>query len=166
MTAVLIATCNIPLSSCGFSPVYATSGKTSQTSAKSALSNIDIAIIPNREGQFLRNALMDRFYTNGIPAQAPYSLQIAEIKENIYDFDITIDSEATRRQMRLSTKMTIIDNQTKEKVLTRDIISVASHNVLNSEFSTLVTEQNTRENVLNDLARQIERQTALFFDNK
>lgn len=154
----------LTLTACGFSPVYGTGSNTEQsTSAKAGLSDISIAIIPDREGQFLRNALMDRFYTSGTPASAVYSLQIKPIQENIYNFDITIDSEATRRQLKLTTDMALIDNKTNKAVLTHKLLSIASHNVLESEFSTIVTEQNARENALNDLARQIERQLTLYF---
>lgn len=152
------------LSACGFSPVYGTHSHTQNASsnAKAQLSNIAISIIPNREGQFLRNALMDRFYTSGIPTSPRYTLTISPIQENIYNFDITVESEATRRQLKLSAKMVLIDNETKQNVLTRNLLSIASHNVLESEFSTIVTEQSARENALHDLARQVERQLTLY----
>jgi LPS-assembly lipoprotein len=147
------------LSACGFTPIYAT-----QDNKKTAASfnQINIAIIPNREGQFLRNALIDRFYTNGEPKNPHYQLKISPIREQTYNFDITVDSEATRRQLKLSATMRLIDLKTKKTVLKRSLLSIASYNVLQSEFSTIVTEQSARENALNDLARQIERQISLY----
>lgn len=155
------------LSSCGFTPVYGehASANTDQFSTQAAFQDIDIAIIPDRSGQYLRNALIDRLYTQGQPANARYTLRIAPIREKIYDFDITQDSEATRRQLRLNTAMVLIDNEIKQSVLSREITAIASNNILESEFSTLVTEQNVRNNSLNDLARQIERQLALHFNH-
>ncbi len=152
------------LSACGFSPVYGThSNSNAPLTGEANLSNVEIALIPNREGQFLRNALIDRFYTNGTPNNAAYTLKISPIRENIFDFDITIDSEATRRQLRLNTQMSLIDKETNKVVLKNDLLSIASFNVLESEFSTIVTEQSARDNALNDLARKAERQLALFF---
>ena len=155
------------VSACGFSSVYGTQtgGKggviKNATTAQTLFNDIQIAIIPNREGQFLRNALMDRFYSNGQPNNPRYTLKINPIKETTYNFDTTVDSEATRRQLKLNTNMTLIDNQISETVLTRSLLSISSYNVLQSEFSTIVTEQSARENALNDLARQIERQLSL-----
>ena len=45
----------------------------------------------------------------------------------------------------------------------RDLESIASFNVLGSEFGNRISEQATRENVLKDIARQIELQLSLYF---
>lgn len=151
------------LSACGFSPMYGTMSQNNNAAAESKLNTIDIDIIPNREGQFLRNELMDRFYRSGIPASPAYILKIKEINEAVSNFDITIESEATRRQLRLTTNMELTDSKTGEAVLKRSLQAITSHNVLESEFSTIVTEQSAREAALNDLARQIELQLTLYF---
>lgn len=156
------------VSACGFSPVYGTNSVNNETQAqntrvKFALNDINIAAIPNREGQYLRNALVDRFYFNGTPSKARYNLVIDPIKERTYNFDITRDSEATRRQLELTTHMQLIDTHSGKTILKRPLNSIASYNVLSSEFSTLVTEQNARDDALNDFSRQIEREVALYF---
>lgn len=148
------------LSACGFTPVYKSNGE--QSGATRSLNQIDIAIIPDREGQFLRNALIDRFYRGGYPIAPQYRLTVNSISETINDFDITVDSEATRQQLRLSTNIVLTYLKTKENVLNRSLTTTTSNNVLESEFSTIVTEQSARESALNDLARQIERQLALY----
>lgn len=149
------------LSACGFTPMYATSGKTS--TVKSDLSQIEIGIIPDRSGQFLRNELIDRFYTGGYPATPKYALSVNPITERITDFDITVASEATRQQIKLSTTIRLTDVETNKNILTRSVTSITSNNILESEFSTIITEQSARDAALNDLARQIERQLALYF---
>ena len=63
----------------------------------------------------------------------------------------------------MDTKMTLSDYETREVLLERNIHALSSYNILGSEFATRVSEQNTRENVLNDLARQIENHTVLYF---
>ena len=149
------------LSACGFTPLYGESPQ--NTGTATGLNQVEISIIPDREGQFLRNALMDRFYKNGIPSNALYELKVEPITEKVSDFDITIESEATRRQLKLNSTMTLIDKKTNETVLSRPLVAITSHNVLESEFSTIVTEQSAREAALNDLARQVERQLTLYF---
>ena len=159
----ILLTSLLCLTACGFTPVY---GTQSNKVVSQNLEQIEIALIPNREGQFLRNALIDRFYKNGAPANPKYRLRFSSINEATYNFDITVDSEATRRQLKLTTAMHLIDLETKKTVLSRPLLSIASYNVLQSEFSTIVTEQSARENALDDLARQIEQQISLHQINK
>jgi LPS-assembly lipoprotein len=160
---LFILTIGLLLASCGFTPVYKSTGDHNKAAA--AFNQIDIAIIKDREGQFLRNALIDRFYQNGYPSAPRYHLVVEDIQEIISDFDITIDSEATRRQLELRTRFQLFETGHKTPLMTRSIIATTSNNVLESEFSTIVTEQSAREAALNDLARQIQRQLAVYFQN-
>lgn len=149
------------LSACGFSPVYDGGGQ-----ALPAFDQIHIDGIPDREGQYLRNALMDRLYRKGQPADPSYTLKLSRIEERKSELDVTKGSDATRAQLRLSTKMRLVERASGKTVLERSLSSTASYNILQSQFTTRVSEQNTRENALDDLARQAETQLALFFGKR
>ncbi len=153
------------LAACGFHPVYGVNKYTS-VGVEEHLQNIEIANIPNREGQYLRNQLIDQFYRNGRPRNPQYTLEITSIAETERDLDITIDSDTTRGQLRLSTTMILIENETGEELLNRPLRSIASFNIIESEFANRVSEQDTRENLLNDIARQVEEHLALYFKNQ
>ncbi len=153
------------IASCGFEPMHGTAFKSDNAQSvylKSELAQIEIANIPDREGQFLRNALIDSFYRDGRPANPSYVLEVRPIIDNTYDLDVTIRSDATRQQLTLTTAMAFKDKLTGETLMTRELKSSGSFNVLASEFATRVSEQNTRENALKDLARQIELQIGLY----
>ncbi len=153
------------LASCGFTPIYGSqSGAKSGVAATKGLDNVDIDIIPNAEGVALRNALIDRFYANGYPSNPRYRLSVAPIIEDVIDFDITVESETTSRQLKLSTILGLMDLQTGEVVLKRKIQAYASYNVIGSQFTTRVSEADSREAAINDLARQIETQLSLYFN--
>ncbi|MCC6598321.1 MAG: hypothetical protein IT559_05995 [Alphaproteobacteria bacterium] len=154
----------IYLASCGFQPVYGVN-KYTATGVETRLEQIEIGGIPNREGQFLRNALIDRFYRNGRPASPLYALDVETIQESKSDLDITKNADATRGQLRLSADFKLTDTRTGEILLQRTALAVTSYNILSSEFTNRVSEQNTRENALNDLARQIELQITLYLKN-
>ena len=134
----------------------------SEHAVRDDLAVIDISNIPDREGQFLRNALIDRFYKDGRPRNAAYKLHVKNIQETTTDLDITKTSDATRGQLKLTTSMVLIDKNTGETVLKRKLVSIGSYNILGSEFANRVTEENTRQNALHDLARQIEQQIVLY----
>jgi len=152
-------------SACGFEPVYGTLGQDNsyEATTESALAQVDIVNIPDREGQYLRNALIDRFYHHARPAHPQYVLSVEPIKERLRGLDITKSSDATRGQLKLTTTMALVDKTTGATVLERDLRSITSYNILGSEFTNRVSKQNARENALEDLARQIELQLSLYF---
>jgi LPS-assembly lipoprotein len=148
--------------SCGFEPMYGVNRNT-PVGAEENLARIEIGNIPNREGQYLRNALIDRFYRSGRPLAPSYILNVRQIRETLINLDITKDADTTRGQLRLETEMRLSDKKTGALLLKRDLRSITSYNILASEFATRVTEENSRTNALDDLARQIELQTVLYF---
>lgn len=161
--ALLLLLC-LMLPACGFSPLYAQKNTAVAGSAAHALDQVYIENIPDREGQYLRNALIDRFYSHGRPVDPRYALTIAPIRENLTDLDITKDSSATRGQLRLDTTLSLVDRQGGQTVLKRKLIAITSYNILQSRFTTRVSEEAAWQNALDDLAGQIERQVALYFN--
>lgn len=152
------------LTSCGFKPLYNSTNEDKRASLIAPKDSIDIATIPDQDGQFLRNLLIDRLYTKGYPENPRYELIIAPISETEQSLAIAKSSESTRSQLRQTTSMQLRDKQTGGIVLSRDLMAISSYNILVSEFATRVTEDNARQNGLNDLARQIELQLALYFN--
>lgn len=153
------------LPACGFHPMYGAAAIDARPQMQNALNSIEIGLIPDHSGLMLRNFLIDRFYKNGHPQNPVYSLSFAPIKESREDLDITVDEETTRSQLRQSTAFTLTRLDTGEAVLTRSIYSIASYNVLESQFTTRVTAENARQNGINDLARQTEQAIVLYLGN-
>ena len=150
------------LTACGFQPMYGINRDT-PIGVEEALAQIEIGSIPHREGQYLRNALIDRFYLSGRPVNPVFTLSVTPVQETLVDLDITKSSDATRGQLRLETIMRLRDRKTNEKLLERKLRTITSYNILGSEFATRVSEDNARTNALDDLARQIEHQLNLYF---
>ncbi len=149
------------LTACGFEPLHGMHAR--PEAVQSQLAQVDIGIIPDQEGQFLRNALIDRFYPTARPTSPRYMLSVATIKEDRVNLDITKSADTTRGQLILTTDLILSDKETHKQLLTRNLRSIISYNKLGSEFATIVSENNARENALNDLARQIELQLNLYF---
>jgi LPS-assembly lipoprotein len=146
------------LAACGFSPMY---GSYSGGNVPEGLGQVEIALIPDQPGVYLRNLLIDRFYQNGYPDQPSYVLKVGKIEETENELDVTRESETTREQIRLKTTMTFSDAGGKE-LFSRNLLAITSYNVLGSQFTTRVSESDAREAALGDLARQIETQVALY----
>jgi LPS-assembly lipoprotein len=159
--AVILLFSTLTLAACGFRPMYGDRAIAASPSVQSALNAIEIANIPDRSGLYLRNQLIDRFYKSGAPADPLYRLTLNRIEEVRTGLDVTIDEESTRAQLRLSTALTLNRADTGEAVLTRPLYALVSYNILESQFTTRVAEDNARLNGLNDLARQIEQAIVL-----
>lgn len=158
------------LSACGLSPVYGTYAKSSNTAAvETALDSIYIDVIPNRPGQKLRNTLIDRMVASGRNTQgdSAYKLTVAGISESIYGLGIAKDATATRSQIRLATSFTLLDmrGHKPEPVFTRSVSAVSSFNTLASQYTTLVTEDDARDQTIRLLSDQIMTQLELYFSN-
>lgn len=152
----------VTLTACGFRPVYGVN-RDMPVGVEEKLAEVSISNIPDREGQYLRNALIDRFYRAGRPADPGYALSFQPLTENLSELDITKSADTTRAQLRIETTMTLNDSHTGNTVLSRRLTAITSYNVLGSEFATRVTEDNARKNALDDLARQVEMQLGLYF---
>lgn len=155
------------LSGCGFSPMYGSHAPgASQAAPEARLDKVEISAIRNREGVYLRNALIDRFYSGGYPLSPGYRLDVSEISEARTDLDVTSSSEATRAQLTQTIVIRLYDlsSPAAEPVLKRNLSNITSYNILESEFATRVSQQKAREGGLDDLARQIELNLTLYFN--
>ena len=76
---------------------------------------------------------------------------------------ISKDASVTRSQIRMSTNMVLMDNQTNEPLLSRKVKAVTSYNVLDSHFTTLVSESEAQKNGIQELAEQIILNLDLYF---
>lgn len=154
------------LAACGFSPVYGTLGTGSDYGNEDLLSYIAIDNIPDREGQFLRNELIDRFYRNeGRPTHPQFTLSVSKLNEVKSDLDITETSDSTRGQIRIDAIVVLTDKRTGEKLMERTVLATSSYNIVGSEYATRISEQSNRESALKNLARQIETHVTLYFKN-
>lgn len=166
MKVLLLVFAVLILTACGFQPVYGTGGGVRSSAVENHLAQVEIGSIPDRDGQYLRNALIDRFYRSGRPAQTRYDLSFTPITESKIDLDITKSADSTRGQLKLGTVMTLTARDTGEATLKRTLQATTSYNIIASEFATRVTEANARDNALDDLARQAELQLNLYFRRK
>lgn len=163
----LLATAVIGLSGCGFTPVYADKSDIrladGKTSVQSVFEDIRIENIPDREGQMLRNALLDRMNTDGRPTNPRFRLQTSRLVDSYTSLGIRRDATTTRAQVRVSARVRLVDTATGQPVLERVVRTVNGYNVLNDQFGTLVTREDARERSINELADLIVTHLSLFF---
>lgn len=129
---------------------------------RSDLSNITLATMPDRTGQLLRNTLLDRGFGDADRA-GDTKLVFNELSETEIDLGIAPDNTATRRQVTITGVLVI--TRKGEIILERKLTSRATYNVLVSQYGTIVSKENAQKQAIDDLARQIEIQTTLLWNN-
>lgn len=157
---ILLLIGSFALSACGLSPVYSPNKTTNDVARE--LSSINIGSIPEKSGVDLRNELIDRLYLHG-QNQKKYQLNITPINEVNAGLGISKDASVTRSQLRMEATFKLTEKQTGKTLLKRTARAVTSYNVLDSHFTTLVSERDARENGIKELAEQIIIQLDLYF---
>jgi LPS-assembly lipoprotein len=146
------------LSACGFESLRAPKNQLSVSRP-----DIEIGNIPDREGQYLRNLLIDRLYTHGRPADAAQQLKFSPLDKNISNIGIQSDATATVAQMQISTQMQLVEKATGAVLLQRRLKAAGSYNLLDNQLATLVSQQNVTENILRGLGDDAVMELNLYF---
>lgn len=147
------------LSGCGFQPLYA---PTAETRGARGFDDVHVANVPDRIGQQFRNALLDMINPRGEPRKPAYILT-ATLKESQEQLAVQKTASATRANVRLSVTFTLTDTRTKAVVWNGNSMSVASYNILDSEYATLRALENVRERTVRQLAENVRVRLGIFF---
>lgn len=150
------------MTGCGFSPIYGAHG--GNTPTDKALSNVAIANIPDREGQILRNHLMDRMYFSGRPAHPDAELTIT-LRNTETDFGLQKDATTARRQLNLWAEYKLRSTDGRE-LLKGSAHSVVSFSKLDAQYGTMAAEENAFDRALNEVGEQIVNRLSLYYAEK
>ena len=147
------------LSACGFSPIYGSHDNGAPVA--SALGNVQIANIPDRQGQQLRNHLIDRMHASGRPEHTDAKLEVA-LRSTEADLGIQKDATATRRELNMWADYTLRDSEGKQLVK-GSAHSVVSYSKLSAQYGTVAAEQNAIDRALKEVGEQIVNRLSLYY---
>lgn len=158
--------CLLLLASCGFEPLY---GKTeymqsSDPDMATGRAAIDIANVPDREGQRLRNLLIDRLYVRGRPAVGLYTLTLTPLQNTTTNLGIRKDATSTRAMTTIGTHVKLVENNTGRIVLERDVHAVGGYNQLDNQLATITSKRSVTDHMLEELSDSIVREIDLYFN--
>lgn len=145
---------SVLLQSCGFQPLYATSDASAPGLRNVALSTVTA---PEDIESVVKRAFSRR--TASADSAAAYDLLLTA-EEQSERLAVQIDASVTRYNYRLVGKYTLVERSGGKKYSGR-VISIASFNVVNSQYSTLYAEDAAREKAATQLAEDIERDILL-----
>jgi hypothetical protein len=149
--------CLLALTSCGFTPMY----KAADT--RQALNSLRIANIPDAEGQYLKNALIDRLPQSG---EARYEMRMSPLFITIDNRAIRKDATSTRGEMRITTRMDIVDLFSGKTLSSQQLETAGGFNQLDNRFATLTSREDLTRRLLNELADNARLAFALTLQEK
>lgn len=135
--------------STGFRPLYGSSGAGGPSTA-AKLAQIDIATIPGRVGQQLRNELIYQSTGGGSQLDPVYRLEIA-IRESVTSTLVQVDGDARSQVYNLDASFKLVRIADKSVVLQGKSYSRAAY----ERFSSIFSNVRAREDAENRAARSI-----------
>lgn len=159
---VLIGGIAFGLAGCGFQPLY---GGTTAGGAKLAevMAGVDIAPIPGRVGQKLRNELIFTTTGGGYAAPERFKLDIA-IKESVTDQLVQITGDATGQVYQLDANFKLLDSHGKV-ILTGTAISRAPYNRFQEIFANVRARYDAENRAARTVAESIRTRIAAYLAN-
>jgi LPS-assembly lipoprotein len=151
-----------PLAGCGFSPLYGNGP--SETPVAQQLDEVEIANIPERTGQLLRESLQDQFQAAGAPTAQHYTLNVSY---SIAGESVGIQADTSATRIRLiataTWSLTPIGNPgqklTAGQATTEDALNVIDEQYFAQELETTTVDQQLAD----EIAAQITSQVAVYF---
>jgi LPS-assembly lipoprotein len=142
------------LPACGFQPLYATGEGSAPGLRNVALMTVTA---PEDIEPVVRRAFERRMARSADAAKYDLSITASEQAERLA---VQIDASVTRYNYRIVGGYTLIERGTGRRIK-GSVTSIASFNVVNSQYSTLHAEDAAREKAANQLAEDIERDILL-----
>ena len=154
----------LALAGCGFQPVYGSRDAADSSAVGLDLNNIVIENIPDRNGQILRNDLIDRMYGKNRPESPLYHLKVS-IHSSQESLGVLSNATSTRALLNMYSDYTLTDARGQE-ILEGKAYSVASFDTFDAVYSSVVAQQDAYQRTLHEIGEQIVNRLSLYFGQR
>jgi len=144
----------IALSGCGFESVY---GSASRKPGAAQLREIEVEPIANRNGQILRNHLIDMFDPLRDRANKRFVLR-ASVTETPGIVTLRRDNVISRGGYSATVSFQIYDRASGRQLVSGGSTIQTDFEIADSEYSTRAARENARERVMQILAEEVREQ--------
>ena len=146
------------LCGCGFTPSHITGPSEAQSRVSYP---VKINFIENRAGQQLRNRLLDLVNPNG-EQPAAYTLTVI-LKENKEDLSIKKSAVSTRARLTITANFILSG---RGKSFSGAAKVTTGYNLFNSEYATIVAEQNARSSGVTFIANEVANRVISYLNHQ
>lgn len=159
--AFLLSGSVLALAGCGFRPLYGGGAAANDGRVRDELAAVEIPVVPDRQGQILRNNLIRLFNPDGRPSLPRYRLSVGLTLSEV-ELGIRRDDTATRANLIASARYVLTDSA-GAALTSGSSQAVASFNILDDEFATLTGSEDARNRALAEIAEDIRTRIAIHF---
>jgi LPS-assembly lipoprotein len=128
------------------------------------LAYVTVAPIPQRNGQLVRNELIELLRKAGPQGQPVFRLDV-QVNEAREGLAFSRDDSVTRYNLRMNAAYRLIDERSGDSILQGQARAIAAYNVVQSDYANLIAERDARERAARVLAENIRTRLAVFFSN-
>ncbi|HEY9078578.1 LPS assembly lipoprotein LptE [Magnetovibrio sp.] len=150
----------LALSACGYRPLYGQN--TSAPAAQQHLESVNVKPIPDRVGQMMRTALTRRLSPRGAKSSHAYDVVIT-LDESVTTLAVERNAFATRANLTLSANYLLTRRADHATLTSGSVKSVASYNILASDFATKAAKDDSRNRAIQDVADTLRTRLAIYF---
>ena len=158
LAVVLIASL---LAGCGYHPLY---GDHTDSASSAELANIYVAGIPNREGQILRNYLIERLSDNAQPGYPTHTLTIS-LRIQSTGIALSRDNTTSRTNITATANFVLVDSAANRPVLKGVSRATTSYDVLLSDYATLVSREDAENRTLREVSDDLRTRLAVYLSD-
>ena len=159
LKVVLAVALVLGLGSCSLTPLHR--GDRS-LSVPQALSAIQVEVIADREGVFLRRRLRTLLYAEG-QTTPRWRLQV-HLSEEQRSFSIGLDETASRARVRLRARWTLTPLAKQNETFADETRTSFAYDIVSSAYATEIAEEAARDAALEELAIRLVRDLSLRLD--
>ena len=145
----------------GFRPMYASSAVIGGAEVNQKLAELEIAPIPGRVGQRLRNELIYQSTAGGHAAQPVYRLEII-IRESITPTLVQIDGNSSGSVYNLSTSFRLVRLADKSVALTGESNGRAAFQRFDSVFANVRARQDAEDRAAKTIGEELKGRLAAY----
>jgi LPS-assembly lipoprotein len=127
------------------------------------MAQVEVAPIPDRVGQQVRNRLLDQLNPKGRAPRPRYRLEV-DVAEEKVGLAVQSDDTVSRINLTLSARFTLHSVETRRPMLAGSTRTVAAYNITRSNYANLIAERDARGRAARILADEISTRLAVFFN--
>jgi len=154
---VLLAAAVVGLSGCGFTPLYASSGVSSN------LSTIQVVAPEGRAGYLIRGHIEDALGRN-LNATPTYRMAL-QLGEARYPRGVRIDNVATRYEYVLTAAYTLTSVASGQTAKTGSVRVELTYDSADQPYASISAQQDAQDRAAMEAARRIQLELAVWFAN-
>jgi LPS-assembly lipoprotein len=152
----------LALAGCGYHPLY---GERASSASTAELGSVYVGPIPNRDGQILRNYLVEQLNQNAQPGNPTHALTV-NLQIQSTGIALSRDNTTSRTSITAVANFTLVDTSTNKPVLTSLARATTSYDVLQSDYATLVSREDAVNRTLREVSDEMRLRLAVYFSDR